>query len=120
MSFKIRSLGEIRPKQADFGVFREVFGIDDYRGASVRYVQLRKGKTHHHENTTEIYIPVSGRGKLYIDGEELDLVPGESVMILPGTRHRAESPDGNLEMWVVSSPANDPLKDYVKGKDLTE
>ena len=118
MSFIVRRIRELgQPEQTEFGSSLTIFGTGDFQQASVRYVKIRKGGIHHHTDTTEIYLPVAGRGVLYGDDEQVDLFPGEYVMIPPGTKHRAESPTDDLEMLVISIPGNDPITDYVKGDD---
>jgi mannose-6-phosphate isomerase-like protein (cupin superfamily) len=66
------------------------------RNSSVRNQSLAEAtippgafvQEHYHIRTEELYHVVSGRGRMRIDGEERDVGPGDTVVILPGRRHR--------------------------------
>ncbi|HID10636.1 MAG TPA: hypothetical protein EYP17_04970 [Candidatus Latescibacteria bacterium] len=60
-------------------------------------------KRHCHKKTTEFYYVLNGRGIL-------DLELGTSMMICPGTRHRAE---GQVEALIVGIPPFDPADMFV-------
>ena len=42
---------------------------------------------HAHEDMSEIYLVVSGRGTFEIDGKQIDVGPGEHLAVLPGENH---------------------------------
>ena len=51
------------------------------------FVRLPIGKgytfLHKHESQEEIYIVISGKGLIYLDGELVDLIPGDVVRVNP-------------------------------------
>jgi len=53
-----------------------------------------KSKPHKHLKMKQQYKIISGKLKLYIDDEIVDLVDGDEYIILPGKVHWAESDDG--------------------------
>ena len=42
---------------------------------------------HHHARTEEIYVVLSGSGRMEIEGEVRDVAPGDAILIPPGARH---------------------------------
>ena len=42
---------------------------------------------HHHAKTEEIYVVLSGSGRMEIEGEDRDVAPGDAILIPPGARH---------------------------------
>ena len=57
---------------------------------------------HYHKKITEFYHVLDGSGKLMLDSEEIPLKKGVTIMINPGTTHRAV---GDLSVIVVCVPA---------------
>lgn len=43
---------------------------------------------HHHRQTEEIYFVLAGTGRMEIDGQARQVVPGDAIAILPGATHR--------------------------------
>ena len=52
---------------------------------------------------------LEGTGRMELDGEEVELRPGKSVLIRPGCVHRAV---GNLKILNVPVPAFDPEDEW--------
>jgi mannose-6-phosphate isomerase-like protein (cupin superfamily) len=46
---------------------------------------------HYHRVTEELYLVSAGRGRLVIDGEEREVVPGDCALIPPGAVHQVFS-----------------------------
>ena len=61
---------------------------------------------HYHRNVTEVYFILEGRGKIELNGDWVEIGPGTTVWIEPGTRHRLVSDDG-VKTIVFSVPAFD-------------
>ena len=68
-------------------------------------------RAHHHTIAVEVYFVRDGAGRLQIDGNRLDLAPGDTVIIRPGQVHKLWS-DGpaDLELLVGCTPAYDPAE----------
>ena len=49
---------------------------------------------HYHKECTEVYYILEGRGKMEMNGVEIDIAPGMVLYIEPYTRHRLWSPQG--------------------------
>jgi mannose-6-phosphate isomerase-like protein (cupin superfamily) len=63
--------------------------------------------THAHDNE-EIYIIISGRGLMFVDGREFEVGPGHVVVNRPGGTHGLRnSGDTALRMVVLEIPAGD-------------
>jgi len=69
---------------------------------SFHVVHILDGKTHYHKQSTEIYHVLEGVGTLDLDQDVVDLVPGMTVLIPPGVRHRGH---GDFKTVVVGTPA---------------
>ena len=59
-------------------------------GVALGLVHLRPGKgytfTHAHEKQEEVYMVIEGRGHILLDGEMVDVGPGDFVRVSPQTR----------------------------------
>jgi mannose-6-phosphate isomerase-like protein (cupin superfamily) len=47
---------------------------------------------HHHRRSEELYYFLSGRARMRLGTEQLDLAAGDCVVIPPGTRHKLVNP----------------------------
>lgn len=71
------------------------------RNQSLAEARLPAGaatQEHYHVQTEEIYYITHGTGRMRINGEERDVVPGDAIAIRPGQRHK---------LW---NTGNDPLR----------
>lgn len=60
---------------------------------------------HHHNEIEEVYHIVDGSGVMHLDGRAQHVGPGDTVIILPGTRHRLQNTGHNdLLMIVICAP----------------
>src|SRR5262245_42894756 len=96
---------DIPPVPCPCGQARRAFGKTGCP-ASVHWVEIRRDAVAHwHARQTEIYVVLSGRGWLEIDGDRVPLSPGTAVWIQPGARHRAR---GRLTILNIVVPPFDP------------
>ena len=65
-----------------------------------------EGREHDHaeDEQEELYFVVKGSGRMRVDGEEVELVPGRLVRVDPGSKRLAISGDDGLEYLVVGAP----------------
>ncbi len=65
------------------------------------------GKEHDERETgqEEIYIPVAGRGRLRVDGEDVELEPGRFVLVSADATRQVIASDEGLSYVVVGAPA---------------
>ena len=84
--------------------------------------RLRPGKrspfTHRHTDAEEIYVVLSGSGRVKLDGELLDVGPLDSVRVAPATARAFEAGPDGLEFLAVGArhpgdgePVEDPWTD---------
>jgi mannose-6-phosphate isomerase-like protein (cupin superfamily) len=68
------------------------------------------GRHTHATDNEEIYIVVSGRGLMYLDGEELEVGPGHVIVNRPGGTHALKNTaDTELRLVVVEVPTGSGL-----------
>ena len=88
-----RSLATAEPfTTKDGSTIRELFGLPTGGTAQQSLAEARLapgGRTqrHYHAVTEEIYFVTAGRGEMELDGERVELGPGETVAIPPGAWH---------------------------------
>lgn len=66
-----------------------------------------EAKRHYHKRITETYFVVEcgEDAKMELDDQIIDLRPQMSVVVRPGTRHRAL---GNMKVVIIATPKFDP------------
>ena len=79
------------------------------KNQSLAKVIMRPGDSifeHYHIKTEELYHIVKGEGTIYIENEKQIIAVGETVIILPGQKHKIKNHnDTDLEMLVMCAPA---------------
>jgi mannose-6-phosphate isomerase-like protein (cupin superfamily) len=61
---------------------------------------------HHHTVADEVYYVQAGRGRVRVDGEVIDVAPGDTIVIRPGQRHKLWADRGeDLVLVVTCAPA---------------
>jgi mannose-6-phosphate isomerase-like protein (cupin superfamily) len=87
--------------------------IVSHRNSSVKNQSLAKvtiqpGNSvleHYHKKTEELYHIISGEGTIYIENEKRIIGSGETVVILPGQKHKIDNHgDTDLVMLVMCAP----------------
>jgi mannose-6-phosphate isomerase-like protein (cupin superfamily) len=71
---------------------------------SLHVTAIRDSVLHYHRETTEVYYILEGCGKMELNGDQVELQPGTTICIEPGTRHRLVSEAG-VKSIVLSIPA---------------
>lgn len=68
-------------------------------------------RTHYHKTLTETYfiLECGPDAAMELNGERLPVQPGRSVVIPPGTRHRAV---GKMKVLIVVLPEFDPQDEW--------
>ena len=110
----IVKLEEIEPKDGYCGTVYEL--IEPHNSAAERlscvWVEVAPGaraRPHRHPVGEELYLVVSGRGIMHLEGRTWALCPGCVVHIPPNVPHRIEN-NGvlPLQLFVVNAPPYDP------------
>ena len=101
--YVVRTDAEVAPAPCPCGASRRIITKRDTDKASFHVVDIhRDSRKHYHKRLTEIYYVLEGEGRLEIADDIVPLKPGTTVMIRPGTRHRAV---GKLKIVNVVAPA---------------
>jgi mannose-6-phosphate isomerase-like protein (cupin superfamily) len=74
----------------------EIRELLSHRNSSIRNQSLAEARLpvggatqeHYHARTEEIYYITHGSGRIRIEGELRDVVPGDAIVISPGQRHK--------------------------------
>ncbi|MCA9450634.1 MAG: cupin domain-containing protein, partial [Candidatus Omnitrophica bacterium] len=104
--YLLAQVDEIEPTPCPCGSSRRAFRVPGNETASLHSVDIsRDSRIHYHKETTEIYYILEGEGFLELDGERVPVRPATSILIQPGTRHRAI---GTLRILNIAIPTFDP------------
>ena len=107
MSFKIKNLREVEDLALKHG-FSEMqearFPREDLDAEStgLAYLVLRPGKqqpfAHRHNEAEEIYVVLSGSGRLKLDDEIIEIGPMDAIRMAPQVARALEAGDEGLEI----------------------
>ena len=82
------------------------------RHQSLAEATLRAGQStraHFHPRAEEIYYILKGRGRMRIESEERNVVPGDAIAIPPGARHQISHQGGEeLVFLCCCAPGYEP------------
>jgi mannose-6-phosphate isomerase-like protein (cupin superfamily) len=72
-------------------------GLGGAREQSLAEATLAPGagtQRHYHARTEEIYVVLAGSGRMEVDGDERDVVPGDAILIRPRAWHEIRADEG--------------------------
>ena len=108
--YSIANIPELDPVKCPCGWTRRAFTEDPDKVASLHVVDITEdAQTHYHKKMTEIYYVLEGAGHMELDGQQIPVGPGSSILIKPGCRHRAI---GEMKILNVPIPAFDPEDEW--------
>lgn len=84
------------------GASTRVITAADTGVANLHVTHITDSVRHYHKECTEYYYILDGRGKMELNDEVVDLEPGVTILIEPGTFHRAY---GDVTTIVFGVPA---------------
>ena len=108
----ILDLNEIQPVPCPCGFARRGFADrDDFPGTVHLTTITTDARTHYHKTLTEVYVILECEegAAMEIDGELHPVTPKTSVLVPPGTRHRAV---GKMEVLILCLPKFDPTDEH--------
>lgn len=90
LPFEFATFSEIPAIPCPCGKSRRAFRRQDNQICSVHLVEISQdARAHYHKAQTETYYFLEGEGQMELDGKLYSVRPGMTLMIRPGTRHRA-------------------------------
>ncbi|MDP7205208.1 MAG: cupin domain-containing protein [Pirellulaceae bacterium] len=111
--FEVVDFNEMEGVPCPCGSARRAFGdIDDFP-ATVHVTEISSdAKLHFHKQLTETYyfLECDPGARMQLDDQFVDVHPGMSIMIRPGTRHRAI---GRMKVLIVVLPKFDPADEWL-------
>lgn len=108
--FVATHIDDVPPQRCPCGTTQRAFADDPDKIATFHKLTLSDDPTpHYHKKITEIYHIIEGEGHMELDGEQVPVRPGSTVMIKPGCRHRAV---GQLKINLIAIPAFDPEDEW--------
>src|SRR5215210_1047909 len=107
MSYTKKNLREVKDSAPEFG-FSETqesrFANSDLKAedTGVSYHVVRPGKrqafAHRHESAEEVYVVLSGEGRVKLDEEITEIAPMDAIRVAPRVARSFEAGDGGLEL----------------------
>ena len=122
MSHSIKNLRDVHDVAPDagFGEIQEArFARGDLeaKDTGLAYHVLKAGKrqafAHRHDEAEEIYVVLSGSGRLKLDDEVLDVAPMDAIRVAPAVARAFEAGDEALEI-LVFGPHHDKDGELLK------
>ena len=101
LNFIRRHRSDIKPWAETCGQIRTLIDEQDGAAAEVHHLEITDARLHYHERTDEVYYVLSGKGRMSLDGKEIELSEGVVVYVPRGVKHRAW---GDLKVLVVCIP----------------
>jgi mannose-6-phosphate isomerase-like protein (cupin superfamily) len=104
MAIVVKHIERVEPERGSCGARRRLIGSEECAALGLSHLVIGDAREHFHREAWEIYFVLGGEGALHVDGETVPLRTGTTVLVPPGSRHRAVSTQG-LEVLVIMSPA---------------
>jgi len=107
MSYSKKNLTDVTDKAADFGIgdtqeARFAHGELGAEDTGLSYHLLRPGKrqafAHRHEAAEEIYVVLSGEGRMKLDDDIIEIEPMDAIRVAPQVTRAFEAGDEPLEV----------------------
>ena len=110
--YELADFSQIQGVPCPCGTARRAFAdVEDFSG-TVHVTEIcMSAKLHYHKQLTETYyfLECDADAQMQLDDEIIDVKPGMSIMIRPGTRHRAL---GQMKVLILVLPKFDPADEW--------
>ena len=110
--FEIADFSTIPGVPCPCGTARRAFNdVADFPG-TVHVTEIAEdAQVHYHKRLTEMYyfLECGPDAQMELNGERIPVKPGMSIMIRPGTRHRAV---GKMKVLILVLPKFDPADEW--------
>ncbi|MFP6752741.1 MAG: cupin domain-containing protein [Pirellulaceae bacterium] len=111
--YEVVDFNEIEGVPCPCGSARRAFADVDDLPATVHVTEISAdAKLHYHKQLTETYyfLECDPGARMQLDDQFINVHPGMSIMIRPGTRHRAI---GQMKVLIVVFPKFDPADEWL-------
>ncbi|HEX8646358.1 MAG TPA: cupin domain-containing protein [Thermoleophilaceae bacterium] len=107
MSYTIKNLTDVEDKAPQFGIdaFQEArfaHGDLDAADTGLSFIRVKPGQrqpfAHRHENAEEIYVVVSGSGRVKLDDDIEEVKALDAIRVAPAVARQFEAGDDGLEL----------------------
>ena len=110
--YELADFSQIQGVPCPCGTARRAFAdVEDFPG-TVHVTEIcMSAKLHYHKQLTETYyfLECDADAQMQLDDEIIDVKPGMSIVIRPGTRHRAL---GQMKVLILVLPKFDPADEW--------
>lgn len=110
--YELADFSQIQGVPCPCGTARRAFAdVEDFPG-TVHVTEIcMSARLHYHKQLTETYyfLECDADAQMQLDDEIIDVKPGMSIMIRPGTRHRAL---GQMKILILVLPKFDPADEW--------
>jgi mannose-6-phosphate isomerase-like protein (cupin superfamily) len=111
--YELADFSQIQGVPCPCGTARRAFAdVEDFPG-TVHVTEIcMSAKLHYHKQLTETYyfLECDADAQMQLDDEIIDVKPGMSIIIRPGTRHRAL---GKMKVLILVLPKFDPADEWL-------
>ena len=111
--YELADFSQIQGVPCPCGTARRAFAdVEDFPG-TVHVTEIcLSAKLHYHKQLTETYyfLECDADAQMQLDEEIIDVKPGMSIMIRPGTRHRAL---GKMKVLILVLPKFDSADEWL-------
>ena len=111
--YRIVDFSDLPGTPCPCGVARRAFTDVEGFPATVHVTEISAdAQTHYHKRLTETYyfLECGPDAQMELDGELVPVKPGMSILIPPGTRHRAV---GKMKVLILVLPKFDPADEWL-------
>ena len=112
MSYTIKDLREVEDKAPQFGFdavqeARFAHGDLDAEATGLSLIRVKPGCrqafAHRHEDAEEIYVVLSGTGRIKLDDQIEEIKPLDAIRIAPSVARQLEADDDGLEVLALGA-----------------
>ena len=101
-----KNLREVEDKAPEFGIgevqsARFAHGALEAKSTGVSLLGVKPGQrqafAHRHENAEEVYVVLTGSGRMKLDEDIIEVKPFDAIRVAPGVTRAFEADDDGLE-----------------------
>ena len=122
MSYTIKNLREVDDRAPQFGFdavqeARFAHGDLDAESTGLSMIRVKPGCrqafAHRHENAEEVYVILSGSGRIKLDDDVVEVKPLDAIRIAPPVARQVEADDEGIE-FIAFGPRHDKDGELIK------